>query len=113
MSVDKHFKDRGVKLTEDNSLPLGQRTQKNVKRIMAAVRAAESEFNDELRTAHAKCRFAQEQVIVLQDHVRVVENELKKYKLKERMQNIPALSVNDREQLLHEVKDESDEVQAA
>ncbi len=103
MSIDKHFEKRGVELNDDNSLPHGQRTQKNVKRVIAAVRAAESEFNDELREANDRCRNSQGHVIALQNRLRVVENELKQHKLQERMAGIDALSVADRRQLLLEV----------
>ncbi len=105
MSIDKHFEKRGVELTEDNSLPTGQRTQRNVKRIIAAVRAAESEFNDELRVTNERCRGAQDQVIALQNRLRLVENELTRCKLQDRLSGIEALSVSDREGLLLEVSD--------
>jgi hypothetical protein len=113
MSIDKHFRTSGVELTEDNSLPAGQRTQKNVKRVIAAVRAAEAEFNDEIRVANERCRNAQDQVIALQDRLRTVENELLKCKLQERMADIEALSVSDRKRLLSEVSEESPEQAAA
>ena len=106
MSIDKHFEKRGVELTEDNSLPTGQRTQRNVKRIIAAVRAAEAEFNDEVRSVNERCRNAQDHVIALQDRLRLVENDLRRCKLQERLSGIEALTCSDRSGLLLEVSDE-------
>lgn len=100
MSIDKHLEARGIELADDNSLPPGQRTQKVVKRVIAAVRAAESEFNDELRDANERCRKAQEQVIQLQDHLRACNEELRKYRVKETMQTIESLTVTDQRKLL-------------
>jgi len=100
MSIDKHFEKRGVELSDDNSLPPGQRSQRNVKRVIAAVRAAEAEFNDELRDANERCRTAQQQVIELQDHVRTLESELKRYKVSERLQTIDTLTTADKTKLL-------------
>lgn len=100
MSIDSHFKDRGIQLTEDNSLPPGHRTQKNVKRLIAAVRACEGEFNDELRAANERCREAQDKVIALQDRLRTVENELKRFKVQERLNDMEALTTDDKTALL-------------
>lgn len=100
MSIDKHLEERGITLADDNSLPQGQRTQKVVKRVIAAVRAAESEFNDELRDANERCRKAQEQVIHLQDALRSCNEELRKYRVKETMQTIESLTVTDQRKLL-------------
>jgi len=100
MSIDKYFERRGVELSDDNSLPKGQRTQKNVKRVIAAVRAAEAEFNDELQAANERCRAAQDKVIALQDRLRTVENELKRYKVEQRLGEIEALTTADRTMLL-------------
>jgi len=100
MSIDRQFEKHGVELKEDNSLPQGQRTQKNVKRVIAAVRAAESEFNDELRTANQRCRDAQELVIDLQHKLYVAETELKRFRLNEKLESVPALTVADRTGLL-------------
>ena len=108
MSIDGHFKERGIELTEDSTLPQGQRTVKNFKRVIAAVRAAEAQSNDEIREANERCRRSQEQVILLQERLRVVENELKKYKLDERLSSIDALSVAERQRLLLSVTQESE-----
>jgi hypothetical protein len=113
MSINKHFKERGVELSDDNSLPPGQRTQKNVKRIINAVRAAESEFNAEVNEANERCRNAQDQVIALQTRLRTVENQLLRCKLQEGMAEIEALSLADRKRLLLEVGEESPEPAAA
>ena len=100
MSIDKHFEKRGVELADDNTLPVGQRSQRNVKRVIAAVRAAESEFNDELRAANERCRIAQEKCIEYQARVANLENELRGYKLKEKLETMENLSVSDRKLLL-------------
>ena len=81
MSVDKHFEKRGVQLTDDNSLPSGQRTQKNVKRLIAAVRAAEAQFNDELHDANERCRRSQERVVELMAKLQKAEAENMRLKL--------------------------------
>ena len=76
MSIDKHLSAKDVQISEDNSLPPGQRTQRVVKRLISAVRAFEGEVNDELRKSNEQCRMAQGQVIALQDRLRTVETEL-------------------------------------
>ena len=100
MSIDKHFEKRGVQLQEDNSLPPGQRTQRNVKRVIAAVRAAESEFNDELRVANEQCREAQEQVIRLQDRCYALEAQVRKSRVDQQLQQIDSITVVDKQKLL-------------
>ena len=100
MSIDKQFEERGVKLQEDNSLPPGQRTQKNVKRVIAAVRAAEAEFNDELRDANGRCREAQEHVITLQNRCHHLEAQLRRFKVDERLGECESLTTADRQKLL-------------
>jgi len=100
MSIDKHLEARGVQLAEDNSLPAGQRTQKVVKRLIAAVRAAEGEFNDELKDANERCRKAQAKVIELQEALRAANEELRKYRVQKVMEPMEHLTVNDRRKLL-------------
>jgi len=100
MSIDKHFEKRGVEVSEDNSLPPGQRTQRNVKRLIAAVRAAEAEFNDELRDANDRCREAQDKVIALQEYVSTIEAELKRCKMAAQLEALDTISVADRTKLL-------------
>ena len=100
MSIDKHLEARGVTLADDNTLPQGQRTQKVVKRVIAAVRAAESEFNDELRVANDRCRTAQAEVIELQRRLAQVENELKKQRVKELVTQFDAISIADQRRLI-------------
>lgn len=100
MSIDKHLEARGVQLSEDNSLPTGQRTQKVVKRLIAAVRAAEGEFNDELKDANERCRTAQARVIELQEALRCANEELRKHRVQRVMEPMDHLTVNDRRKLL-------------
>lgn len=100
MSVMKHFVEKGIELSEDNSLPAGQRSQKNFKRVIAAVRAAESEMNDELRQANDRCRKAQENVIELQQRCHQLEAELKRFRVNESLQALEVLTVKDRTKLL-------------
>ncbi len=100
VSIDKHFEARGVRLSDDNSLPPKERTQRSVKRLIAAVRAAEAEFNDELRDSNELCRTAQAQVIELQAALQKCEAELRRYRVSERLENLENLTVSDRQQLL-------------
>ena len=104
MSVDKHLEARGVELSDDNSLPPGQRTQRVVKRVIAAVRAAESEFNEELRDANNKLRDRDEQVIRLVEELRKANEELRLYRVTNVMAPIEALTVSDRKRILTEAK---------
>ena len=92
MSVDKHLTTKGINLTEDNQLPRGERTQKNVSRIIAAARAAEAEWNEEL----VRC---QREVIDLQDRIDALEKELLRYRFKETAEGIKTLAIADRERL--------------
>ena len=100
MSIDKHIKENGIELTEDNTFPLKQRTQKMVKRLIAAVRAAEAEFNDELRDANDRCRQSQDEVIKLQRKCWALENELKKFKIKEKLLEYDNLTTADKTRLI-------------
>jgi len=100
MSVNKHLEAKGVVLSDDNSLPQGQRTQKSVKRLIAAVRAAEGEFNDELRNCNVKCLKAQDRVTELQDRVRELEAKLLKFQLTEKVESMHSISADDKQLLL-------------
>jgi capsule polysaccharide export protein KpsE/RkpR len=100
MSIDKHLEARGVHLGDDNTLPLGFRTQKTVRRVSAAIRAAEGEFNDELKDANDRCRAAQAKVIELQEVLRQANEELRKYRVKDTMESIDSLTNADRRKLL-------------
>jgi hypothetical protein len=102
MSVDKHFEKRGIDLTDDNSLPAGQRTQRNVKRLIAAVRAAESEFNDELHQANERCRTAQSHVIELTAKLQQCAAENMRLKLERTLDTdgFNQLTVSDKTRLL-------------
>ena len=100
MSIEKHLGMRGIELAEDNSIPKDQRTQKVFKRIISAVRAAEAEANDEIRESNQSLRVAQSQVIELQARVNLLESELRRYKVSERLQDIEKLTVADRQKLL-------------
>jgi phytoene/squalene synthetase len=100
MSIDKHLEARGVQLADDNTLPKEQRTQKVMKRVIAAVRAAESEFNDELRDANERCRIAQAEVIELQRRLQHVETELRKSRVKETVSQLDVLSIADQRKLI-------------
>lgn len=102
MSIDKHFEKKGIALTEDNSLPSGQRTQKNVKRVIAAVRAAEAEFNEALHQANERCREAQEQRAILMEKLARCEAENMRLKLDRTLQEpeFEPLTTSSRERLL-------------
>jgi uncharacterized protein involved in exopolysaccharide biosynthesis len=100
MSVDKYLEKSGVTIAPDNTLPPGQRTKKDVSRLIHAVRAAESSFNDAIHEANQKAATAQERCIELQARVSLLEKEVLKYRLKERMESMDSLSVADRQLLL-------------
>lgn len=99
MGIDKHLKQSGVQLADDNSLPKGERTQRSVKRLIAAVRAAEGEFNDALHSANERCREAQAQVILLQERNRVLEGELRKYKVRDELHAMDKLTAAEQKRL--------------
>lgn len=105
MSIDKHFVERGIEIREDNSLPEGQRTQKNVKRIISAVRAAEAEFNDALHTAEARCSAANEEVRKLMIRLQQAEGQLLKFKMESKLQesSFERLTTADKKNLLEVV----------
>jgi len=100
MSFEKELVKRQIQLTEDSTLPKGQRTVKNFKRCIAAIRAAEAASQDAQNEANEMCRAAQDKVILLQERVRILENELKHFKVKERLEAIESLTTNDRIRLL-------------
>ena len=100
MSIDKHLEARGVTLADDNTLPKEQRTQRVMKRVIAAVRAAESEFNDELRDANERCRIAQAEVIDLQRRLQSIETELRRHRVKETVAQLDSLSVSEQRRLI-------------
>ena len=100
MSVEKELEKRGVQLTEDSTLPKGQRNLKNFKRVIAAIRAAEAESYDQIQDANERCRQAQDKVIFLQERIRLLENDLKRYRIKERLNEVESLSMVDRTRLL-------------
>ena len=100
MGFMKELDKSGVKLTHDSTLPPGERTIKNFKRVIAAVRAAEADAQDQIHAANESCREAQDKVILLQERLRVVENELKQFKIKERLEELQSVTANDRMRLL-------------
>lgn len=100
MSVDKHFEKAGVVIDSNNTLPAGHRTQKDVSRLIHAVRAAEASFNDAIHEANEAARIAQGKCIEYQARVANLEMELRNYRLKEKMEAMDNLSVADRQLLL-------------
>jgi len=83
MGINKVFETNGITITEDNCLPRGERTQRNVKRIIQAVRAAEGEFNDSINAANKLATESQEQVIQLMSENERLKDELRKFKVRE------------------------------
>lgn len=100
MSIDKHLEKAGVVLEADNTLPAGNRTKKDVSRLIHAVRAAEASFNDELHEANRKALDSQMLCIEYQARIANLENELRSYRLKAKMETMDNLSVADRQLLL-------------
>lgn len=85
MSFDKYLEKKGLTLGDDNSLPKDQRQVRNFKRVIAAVRAAESEANDEIREARSGEAHALRQVAELQARVRLLEAENLSYRMREEL----------------------------
>ena len=100
MSIDKHLEKAGVRIDSNNTLPPGNRTQKDVSRLIHAVRAAEASFQDAINEANHKALVAQEKCIEYVARIANLELELRKYKLKEKMEAMDTLSVADRQLLL-------------
>lgn len=85
MSFDKHLEREGVQLADNNHLPPGQRQQKVFRRVIAAVRAAEAESNDQLQDANERCRIAQDKVSVLMEEVQKLKAELLRLQIQSRL----------------------------
>lgn len=100
MSLDKHLEKVGVRLDVDNTLPAGNRTKKDVSRLIHAVRAMESSFNDELQEATKLALDAQDKCIEYQARIADLEMEVRSFRLKEKMEAMDNLSVADRQLLL-------------
>lgn len=100
MSIDKHLEKAGVVLDSNNTLPPGSRTQKDVSRLIHAVRAAEASFQDALNEANQVAMSAQAKCIEYQARIANLELQLRNYKLKEKMEAMDTLSVADRQLLL-------------
>ena len=100
MSIDKHLEKAGVVIGDNNTLPPGNRTQKDVSRLIHAVRAAEASFNDALQEANQLALDSQKKCIDYQARIANLELELRSFKLKEKMEAMDNLSVADRQLLL-------------
>lgn len=99
MIIEKALKKAGMKL-EGDVFPKDQRTQKHFKRAIAALRACEAEELAEHMKADRELNEAQKENLRLHERLRVIEAELLQLRLKDRLEQIPALTVNDRTRLL-------------
>lgn len=100
VSIDKALEKAGVEIAPDNSLPLGKRTKKDVSRLIAAVRAAEASFNDALHEANEAALASQRLCMEYQARIADLELELRGYKLKEKLETMPNVTMSDRQLLL-------------
>lgn len=97
--IEKGLKKAGLRLEAD-ALPKNQRTVKSFQRLIAAMRAAEAEVQDRLSDSERQLNEALQKNIELQERVHILESEVLKHRLKEGLEQIPALTVADRTRLL-------------
>ncbi len=102
MSLNSSLEAVGVDLNE-NSLPAGHRTVKNVKRLIAAVRAVEAGMLDEIRERDAKLHKANESLFMAQNRIAELEAKLRKYELARVLESNDKLSVAERTELIEHV----------
>jgi hypothetical protein len=101
MSVlEKGLKKAGLKLDGSNALPKEQRTVKAFQRMIAAVRAAEAEVQDQLSEAQALLNEQLKKNLAMQEENERLRIELLKVRLKEGLGQVEALTVHDRARLL-------------
>ena len=97
--VEKSLKKAGLKIQAD-ALPKEQRTVKCFQRLIAAMRATEAEVQDRLSDSERELNEALQKNLTLHERLRQLEAENLRLRLKERMEQIPALTVADRSNLL-------------
>src|SRR5262245_51738966 len=97
--VQKAAVKAGVEIVAD-SLPPKQRTVKCFQRLIAAMRATEAEVQDDLSEAHRQLNESLQRELQKDAHIRKLEAELLRVRLKEGLSAIEALTVADRTKLL-------------
>tara|TARA_Y100000310_G_C20615798_1_gene780541 strand:+ start:1272 stop:1592 length:321 start_codon:yes stop_codon:yes gene_type:complete len=85
LTIDDRLEAQEITLVDGNTLPKENRNQRTFKRVIAAVRAAESESNARFRDSERRCQESQEKVIMLMGRNRQLEDELKKHNLQKAM----------------------------
>ena len=100
MSVlQKALAKTGLEL-EGDALPRKQRRVKVFQRLIAAVRAAEGELQDQLNEAERECNEALRRNIFLQEENRCLREESLQHRLKSKLTEIESLTTSDRTKLL-------------
>jgi|SRR5215469_13858263 len=97
--VENALKREKLKLHAD-ALPKEQRTVKCFQRLIAAMRAAEAEVQDRLGDSERQLNEALRENLTLHERIRVQDAELLRLRLKDHMEQIPALTVSDKTKLL-------------
>lgn len=97
--VEKGARRAGIELDHD-TLPRGQRTVKAFQRLIAAMRSAESEVQDQLAASERQANEALQKCLAQQEHIRRLEGELLQLRLKHHVEGLEALTVHDRTKLL-------------
>lgn len=97
--IERGLKRAGLTLRGD-ALPPEQRTVKTFQLLMAELRVAADEQQDRLNDAERQLNEALRQNLILQERLHALEDELRRYRLKEGLGAIDALTLSDRAKLL-------------
>ncbi len=97
--IEKALEKSGLTMEADR-LPPKQRTVKAFQRLIAAMRAAESEVYDRLSDSERQLNESLRQNLALQQHVRELEGKLLRHELADRFDQIGSLTVADKTRLL-------------
>src|SRR5262245_19893964 len=97
--IQKALKTAGMEMGAD-TLPKKQRGVRAFQRLIAAVRAAEGEMQDQLSQAEVDLNKALHENLVLHERLRVLEAENLQHRLRSRLGEIDSLTSADRNRLL-------------
>src|SRR5262245_34986591 len=97
--IENALKREKFKLHAD-ALHKEQRTVKCFQRLIAAMRAAEAEVQDRLGESERQLNEALHENLILHERIRQQDAELLRLRLKDKMEEIPALTVADKTKLL-------------
>lgn len=94
-TFDKALEEKQVLdlLDADNRLKLGERNQRNVSRIIDAVRKAEATYNDELHQLNTKN-------LALVAELQRLKGELLKYQMSSKLDTFKQLSIADKQDIM-------------